>query len=109
MQCLVLPRVEAWGTGSTVSGIRTDFAANMKLKCQDNHTSREVNVTIRRSTSNPDASPHRSTYDATSSIRTDGTSDLPKRPTGTLVNAFYVGFVRGNALESAGVGLDGLG
>ena len=41
-----------------------------------------------------------------SSIRTNGTSDLPECPACALVDAFDVGLGCGNALKSAGVSLD---
>lgn len=62
---------------------------------------------IDRLASGPDLSARRPAFVArSSSIRTDGTPDLPKCPTRALVDAFNVGLGCGDALKSAGVGLD---
>lgn len=52
--------------------------------------------------------PCRCFRDATSSISTNGTSNLPERPTHSVVDAFFVCLVHGDVLQSEGVGLDGL-
>ena len=44
---------------------------------------------------------------ATSSIRTNSTTDLSQRPTHGVVDAFFVCLVHGDVLQSEGVGLDG--
>ena len=51
----------------------------------------------------------RSFYGTGSSVRANGTSDLPQRPTRSVVNAFFVRLVHCDVLQSEGVVLDGLG
>lgn len=48
-------------------------------------------------------------YGTGSSVRANGTSDLPQRPTRSVVNAFLVRLVHCDVLQSEGVVLDGLG
>ena len=52
--------------------------------------------------------PCRGFCNATSSISANSTSDLPQRPTHSVVDAFLVRLVHGDVLQSEGVGLDGL-
>lgn len=43
-----------------------------------------------------------------SSVRTDGTTDLPQCPTHSVVDVLFVCLVHGDVLQSKGVGLGGL-